>query len=63
MTAAARDRCHRAVIGAGEHRRMMLVPRALVPRFSLLAVTAAALGGLVELLALWRSRHRRHSDS
>ena len=38
---------------------MNLVSRAFAPRYSLLAVTAAAFGGLVELLALWRSRHRR----
>ena len=34
---------------------MTFMPRALAPRFSLLAVTAAAFGGLVELLALWLS--------
>jgi hypothetical protein len=33
------------------------------PRFSMFAVTAAALGGVVELVALWRSRHRRTRSS
>jgi hypothetical protein len=42
---------------------MTFMRRVLAPRLSLLAVTAAAFGGLVELLALWRSRHRRIRSS